>query len=195
MVTICVPLGRGPQTAVWVGGGRRGAYPQARGIRSVSFGAREGIVPARHKGASRGRICFKTTTTCRQSPRFFLLSTRTVQEAISPSERSVDLTAFPDGAMPSAHSCDHCLVQDAISLRERWVSLAENPSAVEWLFAVDADDSESIARLGRDDLAGTKVVVVPIGSLYHSGGSCVSGWILCLSCCSADSRDALNSRP
>ena len=55
--------------------------------------------------------------------------------------------------------------------------MAKDPSAVEWLFAVDADDSESIAHLGRVDKHRTKVTIVPVGSLYHSGGSCVSGEI------------------
>jgi len=69
--------------------------------------------------------------------------------------------------------------QDAVAVRERWLSLAKDPSAVEWLFAVDADDSASIAHLGRVDMPRTKVTIVPVGSLYQPGASCVSGKTVC----------------
>lgn len=73
--------------------------------------------------------------------------------------------------------------EQAVGLRDAWLARAKNASRVEWVFAVDSDDPESIAYLlplasdgWKVEGAATRVVVVPVASLYHGGGSCVAGW-------------------
>ena len=72
---------------------------------------------------------------------------------------------------------------EALAVRQLWMSRARHPDRVEWIFAVDSDDGETLAQLGRlvrepggGGPGRTRVVRVPLEATYHVEGTCTGGW-------------------
>ena len=72
---------------------------------------------------------------------------------------------------------------EALAVRQLWMSRARHPDRVEWIFAVDSDDVETLVQLGRlvrepggGGPGRTRVVRVPLEATYHVEGTCTGGW-------------------
>jgi hypothetical protein len=72
---------------------------------------------------------------------------------------------------------------EAMAVRQLWMSRARHPDRIEWIFAVDSDDADTLRQLDRlvrePDNGGpgrTQVVRVPLEATFHAEGTCTGGW-------------------
>ena len=87
------------------------------------------------------------------------------------------------GAKRALISCLHPTrgrPHEALQTRARWLAGAADMDAIEWVFAVDSDDEDTLAVLRHQTTGLDKVLLVsvPLGLGFHRQGTCVAAWNL-----------------